>query len=103
MLFYFVWLKLNICHLTWNVKRTQENKKRPGLAHFLNKIGPRCTARLSSNLEMNFQIYRLPMQVPNDGRLCDQMPFIVFIICPFTAVKNCGQNLTKSVTIFAKY
>ena len=29
------------------------------------------------------------MQVPNDGRLCDQMAFIVFIICPFTAVKNC--------------
>ena len=34
-----------------------------------------------------------------DSVQCDQMAFIVFIICPFTGLKNCP----KSVTIFAKY
>ena len=31
--FQFVWFKLYICHLNWNVKRTKINKKRPGLPH----------------------------------------------------------------------
>ena len=30
-------LKLYICHLNWNVKRTKINKKRSGLAHFFKK------------------------------------------------------------------
>ena len=39
------------------------------------------------------------------GRQCDQMAFKVFIIYPFTTMKNCpfANNLPKTVTIFAKY
>ena len=32
--FQFILFKLYICHLNWNMKRTKQNKKRPGLAHF---------------------------------------------------------------------
>ena len=37
---------------------------------------------------------------------CDRMAFIVFIICPFyyhEKLPNCVQNLTKVVTLFARY
>ena len=38
-----------------------------------------------------------------EGEQCDRMAFIVFIICPFTTMRNCIQKLPKSVVIFAKY
>ena len=37
-LFQFILFKLYICHLNWNEKRTELNKKRPRLAHFLKKF-----------------------------------------------------------------